>query len=110
MLVSAGADGAVHLWQPQDGTQIRTLAQFDDNPAVAAGWNLAGDRLAAAGGQTVKIWDGDGATVILDATDVTHGHHHPGRVEPGWPLLPHRGRGGRADPVGWGERTACPSA
>ena len=49
---------------------IRTLAQFDGNPAVAAGWNLAGDRLAAAGGQTVKIWDGDGSTVLLDATDV----------------------------------------
>ena len=67
LLVSAGADGAVRLWQPQDGTEIRDLAQFEGE-AVAAGWNLAGDRLAAAGGQSVKIWDEDGATLILTAT------------------------------------------
>ncbi|HEV8558373.1 MAG TPA: trypsin-like peptidase domain-containing protein [Actinophytocola sp.] len=67
LLASAGRDHAVHIWDLDNGSQLRTLnGHTDEIHAMCALAAPSGRTLLASAGsdQTVRIWDPDTATLL----------------------------------------------
>jgi WD40 repeat protein len=76
VLATGGADGKVQLWDPEQGTELRTLTGHPRGVRAVAWGQLDGRPVLASGGDDgkVRLWDPEQGTELRTLTG------HPGGV------------------------------